>query len=128
MRRPLATLLCTLLLALPLSAVADTLDASWPLDKRIKPGALFNHDDHNEAADLEENCGLCHHSFDDEGNLLEDESSEDSSCAECHSVSAEKKKTPLRAAFHARCRSCHEDEKRGPVTCGGCHIKEGKNP
>ena len=44
----------------------------------------FEHDTHNENADIYE-CNLCHHVYED-GKLLEDESSEDSSCSDCHDL------------------------------------------
>ncbi|WP_022664181.1 acidic tetraheme cytochrome c3 TmcA [Desulfospira joergensenii] len=88
-----------------------------------RPGAVFAHDDHNEAAEIDD-CAVCHHLYED-GKLLEDESSEDSPCSECHALSAgPENKISLANAFHKRCRDCHFDAGKGPVLCGQCHKKE----
>ena len=50
--------------------------------KRQRPPAVFKHDDHNETAEIEA-CNECHHIYED-GEKLEDESSEDQLCSECH--------------------------------------------
>ncbi len=86
--------------------------------------ALFDHDSHNEMAELEDDCSICHHVYENK-KLIEDESSEDSLCSECHSL----KKTPensipLRMAFHNRCKECHFESNKGPVLCGECHIRK----
>ncbi len=89
-----------------------------------RPGAVFAHDDHNEAAGLEDNCAICHHVYEN-GKLVEDESSEDSPCSECHGISAGPENgISLVNAFHKRCRDCHFDAGKGPVLCGQCHRKE----
>jgi hypothetical protein len=92
----------------------------------IRPAAVFSHDDHNEAAELEDDCAACHHVYDGK-QLVADESSEDSPCSECHSLkSTPENSVPLSVAFHNRCKSCHFDTAKGPVLCGECHInKEG---
>jgi len=101
----------------------DRLDTS-AYDKVRRPGAVFSHDEHNEIAGLEDDCTVCHHVY--EGNtLVEDESSEDSPCSECHSLKATDENTiPLTVAFHKRCKDCHFDANKGPVLCGECHTKE----
>lgn len=86
-----------------------------------RSSARFEHDLHNEAAELEE-CYLCHHIYDDEGNLMEDESSEDQRCADCHGLSDEGRQPGLRKAFHQNCKGCHLSRKKGPVMCGECHL------
>jgi len=89
-----------------------------------RPGAVFDHDDHNEKAELEDDCSICHHVY-EEGELLEDESSEDSTCGECHALTpTSENPVPLRRAFHNRCKACHFKTKKGPVLCGECHIKK----
>ena len=92
-------------------------------DHPQRPAAVFDHDDHNEKAGVEEDCSICHHVYEGK-ELIKDESSEDSLCSECHSL----KTTPengisLRMAFHNRCKSCHFKSNNGPVLCGECHIK-----
>lgn len=79
----------------------------------------FDHDAHNEAAELED-CTECHHRFDEAGNKLE-ESSEDLACADCHELNDAGRQPGLMKAFHLNCKGCHLDSRKGPVTCGQCH-------
>lgn len=88
-----------------------------------RPGAVFEHDGHNEMAGIED-CAVCHHVYEGK-NLVADESSEDSLCSECHFL----KKTlensiSLEVAYHKRCKTCHFEKNKGPVLCGECHIKK----
>lgn len=90
--------------------------------KTIRPRVLFDHDAHNETADLDE-CGSCHHVWEG-GKQVEDESSEDQSCSDCHSLKpGSGNKISLVNAFHIQCRSCHFEGNKGPVLCGQCHRK-----
>jgi hypothetical protein len=82
---------------------------------------LFEHDNHNETAEIED-CDLCHHLYDEDGNLVEDESSEDQMCADCHELDDKGKQPGLRKAFHQNCKGCHMTEQKGPVMCGECHL------
>ena len=86
-----------------------------------RPAAVFRHDEHNEQAAIEE-CSECHHVYED-GQLLEDESSEDQYCSECHAVEASGDQPALMEAFHLNCKGCHEKQTKGPVMCGECHVK-----
>ncbi len=88
-----------------------------------RPGAVFSHDEHNEAAGLEEDCSVCHHVVEDV-HAVEGESSEDSACIDCHDLQAtEDNAVSLMNAYHRRCRDCHFDAGKGPVMCGQCHKK-----
>ncbi|WP_457551020.1 acidic tetraheme cytochrome c3 TmcA [Desulfobacula sp.] len=88
-----------------------------------RPGAVFDHDNHNEMAEIDD-CAVCHHVYEDK-ILLEDESSEDSPCSECHfQKGTQENSIPLSAAYHKRCKSCHFEANKGPVLCGECHIKQ----
>ncbi len=87
-------------------------------DVRRSPAA-FVHDAHNEKAGIEE-CFECHHVYED-GNLVEDESSEDQSCSDCHELESSGSMPGLMKAFHQNCKGCHQREKSGPVMCGECH-------
>jgi hypothetical protein len=92
-------------------------------EKPHRPGAVFEHDDHNEMAQIED-CFVCHHVYEDK-KLVEDESSEDSLCSECHSQKVTPENSiPLDVAFHKRCKTCHFEANKGPVLCGECHNKE----
>lgn len=85
--------------------------------------SLFNHDEHNENANLSENCAVCHHVYEGK-KLVEDESSEDDKCSSCHQLKRTKENSvPIRRAFHKRCKSCHFENNKGPVLCGECHKK-----
>ena len=86
-----------------------------------RPPAVFRHDDHNDAAEIEE-CNECHHIYED-GVKLADESSEDQGCSECHTEKTSGNQPGLRKAFHLNCKGCHQLKKLGPVMCGECHVK-----
>jgi len=90
-------------------------------DKPNRTPAVFNHDEHNEKAEIDE-CNECHHIYED-GKLMEDESSEDQSCSDCHELVSNTNMPSLRKAFHKNCKGCHQDRSVGPVMCGECHLK-----
>ena len=87
------------------------------------PPAVFNHDEHNEKAGLEENCVVCHHGGED-GVMDMEEDSSGTPCADCHTVKKQKGVTPLRRAYHLQCITCHENQDKGPVQCKSCHVPE----
>jgi hypothetical protein len=89
--------------------------------KRQRPPAVFQHDVHNETAQIEE-CNKCHHVYED-GKKVEDESSEDQSCSDCHEDHDSGNQPGLRKAFHINCKGCHLAKKQGPIMCGTCHVR-----
>ena len=89
---------------------------------RERPAAVFAHEEHNEKAEIEE-CNVCHHLYED-GNKVEDESSEGQGCADCHNVEEGHPTRPLMKAYHDLCKQCHLDNDKGPITCGECHPKQ----
>jgi len=89
---------------------------------RQRPDAVFNHEEHNEIAAVEE-CSECHHVYDENGELVDDESSEDQRCMDCHGLQASGRKPGLMQAFHANCKGCHHRADKGPVMCGECHVR-----
>ncbi|WP_027179715.1 acidic tetraheme cytochrome c3 TmcA [Maridesulfovibrio bastinii] len=118
---------CVFLYMLPAFSQEDITTLFDPAFKvHQRPAAVFNHDVHNEKAGIDD-CAVCHHVWED-GKLVPDESSEDQKCSDCHKVKPESGKTSLRNAFHKRCTDCHLKMKKGPVTCAGCHPKEGHIP
>ena len=84
--------------------------------------SVFNHEEHNELAGIEE-CNECHHVYED-GKKLEDESSEDLLCSECHDFENSGNTPNLTKAFHTNCKGCHQQQKKGPIMCGECHLRE----
>ena len=89
--------------------------------KRQRPPAVFKHDGHNEMAEIEE-CNECHHIYED-GERLEDESSEDQLCSECHGEKSNNNQPNLKKAFHLNCKGCHLKSNKGPIMCGQCHVR-----
>lgn len=88
---------------------------------RQRPPAVFQHDKHNELAQIED-CNECHHVYED-GKKLEDESSEDLSCSDCHEKKGTGRQPGLRRAFHVNCKGCHLENNKGPIMCGQCHVR-----
>lgn len=89
-------------------------------DQLRRPAAMFDHDQHNEAAKID-GCAVCHHVWKN-GKLVPDECSEDKPCLECHGLNASPDNPiPLRNAFHTQCKSCHVKKGRGPLLCAECH-------
>jgi hypothetical protein len=91
-------------------------------DNPQRSSAIFYHDEHNELAELDD-CAECHHLYDESGEKLEDESSEDQACAECHGDEDEGTKPGLMKAYHRNCKGCHMAEKKGPILCAQCHVR-----
>ena len=123
---------CIFLLAISLfvaviSAYSQDEDAFF--DKSVfenpqRTVSVFDHDNHNDAAGLEDDCSICHHLFENK-QLIEGESSEDSPCSECHPLKkSEENSIPLRMAYHKKCKTCHFNSSKGPVLCGECHKKK----
>jgi hypothetical protein len=69
-----------------------------------------------------EDCWVCHHVYED-GKLLKDESSEGEPCSACHSLEEIDSQPGLMDAYHLNCKGCHEEIKKGPITCGECHVR-----
>ena len=126
MNKRVVILLGTLLLTAFLLVAAHSQDDMTAVDNTVFPRpertpAVFEHDDHNDIAGIEA-CHECHHLYED-GILLEDESSEDQMCSECHDLEASGQMPGLMKAFHLNCKGCHLERKEGPVMCGECHRK-----
>lgn len=106
---------------------ADSQDDSVRMDTSAfelprRSAVVFDHDAHNEAAQIDD-CAVCHHVWED-GKLVPDESSEDTPCSDCHNlVAGPDNPTPLINAFHVQCRSCHVKKGKGPLLCAECHKK-----
>ena len=83
--------------------------------------SVFAHYAHNEKAGIDD-CAQCHHLYDDKGRKVEDESSEDQRCADCHAMEGQGRIPGLRLAFHRNCKGCHVALGQGPVVCAQCHV------
>jgi len=89
--------------------------------KLTRPAATFIHDQHNEKAGIED-CGACHHGG--EGGVKDPgQTTEGTPCADCHAVKAPKGTTSLNKAYHKQCIGCHQDNGKGPLACGQCHVR-----
>ncbi len=91
-------------------------------DNPQRTPSVFFHDPHNEAAELDD-CGICHHLYDESGAKLEGESSEDQMCSDCHGAEDEGAKPGLVKAYHLNCKGCHLEQQKGPILCAQCHVK-----
>lgn len=89
---------------------------------RLRPPVPFIHDKHNETAQIED-CGACHHVYQD-GKRADGETSEGTSCSECHTLQKGDNPIPLVRVYHLQCKGCHIEKKAGPVLCSDCHRKE----
>ena len=118
----LCALLTALILALAYPSGVSARDGAVLAPEALKPltrpPAAFDHDPHNEQAGLED-CLICHHGGENGVQDPEDNTA-GIPCAECHPVKTDSG-TPLMRAYHRQCLDCHEKEKKGPLTCGGCH-------
>ncbi|MBW1829116.1 MAG: cytochrome c3 family protein, partial [Deltaproteobacteria bacterium] len=86
MKKPVLYLFAAVLASLSLFVAAYSQEDMTVVDNDVfdnpqRDPSLFRHDDHNEAAGIED-CNECHHVY-EEGKKVE-ESSEDQSCSECH--------------------------------------------
>ncbi len=90
----------------------------------------FPHNLHMEVF-AEEECGVCHHSYDETSGSLTYEAGDEISCKECHAMEKKGNIPALREAYHGSCTVCHRNTikekagKSGPTTCGECHKKKG---
>jgi hypothetical protein len=115
-------------LALALAAVSGysqddiTMVRDSAFGMRMRAPVKFEHDAHNETAQIED-CTTCHHSSDNDGKKSEDESSEGMECSECHTLKNKNNPMPLAKYYHLQCGGCHQKKKAGPIMCGECHQK-----
>lgn len=80
--------------------------------------AIWNHGLHEKVV---KKCTVCHHNSD--GTYPP--------CRKCHGAPFNPKnlrKPGLAHVFHLRCISCHEENRKGPTNCTGCHTKAAVPP
>jgi len=73
-----------------------------------------------------DNCGACHHVWDEATEKLVYRENTEEACRACHGTVAVKATPSLRDAVHQECVACHLERagtgaKAGPVACEGCH-------
>jgi hypothetical protein len=90
--------------------------------ERMRPKAVFFHEDHNQKAGIEE-CNKCHHVYNGT-KLVEDESSEDKECSACHLSRKGESLLNLADLYHRQCKGCHVENKKGPIMCNECHVRK----
>ncbi len=127
----ISILAISVLSANPLVAQEDSLIIAHEdiFGKLKRPEVKFPHDLHMEVF-AEQDCGVCHHSFDEASGSLIYEAGEEGYCKDCHTAEKDGNMPALREAFHGSCTVCHRDtiknnsDKSGPTTCGECHKKD----
>ncbi len=117
-----SVVVCVALCSAPAFSQEDTVLKVEAFGTLERPISVFDHDTHNEKAEIED-CAACHHVYQD-GKLVEGESSEDQACSDCHTLKAQGTQPGLRMAYHRQCKECHVAKKKGPVACGECHVKK----
>lgn len=118
------------IIAQPLKAQEDTLTIAHEdiFGKLQRPVVIFPHDLHMDVF-AEQDCGVCHHSYDAVSSSLTYQDGDETDCKECHIADKTGNIPALREAFHGSCTICHRNiikentGKSGPTTCGECHIK-----
>jgi hypothetical protein len=128
MQRPVILLVTVILgIALVIATAYSQEDMQFvdnsEFDNPQRPPAVFDHDTHNENAGIDD-CSQCHHLFDENGQKLEGESSEDQMCSDCHGPTDEGRKPGLMKAYHLNCKGCHQKNQKGPILCAQCHVRE----
>lgn len=122
---PLAIFMALALVYLAPSAFSQddmTMVPAAAFGKLERAQVPFEHDLHNEKAEIDD-CGACHHGRTDDGKMDMENTTEGESCESCHPVDAGGDEVPLMRAYHRQCAQCHAESLKGPVACGQCHRK-----
>ena len=74
----------------------------------------------------DDNCGACHHLYDESVKKTFYKKGTEESCLTCHKTARTETTSSIQTASHAACVSCHQSfkarsQKTGPVECAGCH-------
>lgn len=75
---------------------------------------------HGKHAALINDCSVCHHYRPADHTMAETVR-----CVACHQEPfdpAHPERIGLKAAYHLRCMTCHEQQHQGPVGCRDCHL------
>ncbi len=126
---PVLPSLVGILLLVAVSAVAQEEVITLGMEEHgdtQRPPVAFQHDLHMGLF----NCLDCHHSFEGDENVLEEEElwegNEDILCSACHGPGDN---PDLQQAYHYQCIGCHMQVRKsggdsGPELCGACHIAQ----
>ena len=96
---------------------AENMGAAF--ENKQRPVSQFDHEAHMELVDMD--CGACHHM---DGSDPSAGTSEGIPCSDCHDLEGADDGPPaLMAAFHNQCKGCHQEQGKGPVACGECHVR-----
>ncbi len=97
-----------------------TIDAA----AKKQPAVVFAHEKH--ATKLVKACDTCHHT---NKGMTTETGAKVEKCSTCHldpkgTVPSMREMSMQKNPFHSRCIACHKEQKKGPATCTGCHIKK----
>ena len=99
------------------------------LNEGKKPGTVnFTHKAHGPLAEkMGKGCVTCHHTSTNAKLKTEPPPK----CESCHMARGNAKNPKVNGkeiwvqeAFHGKCQGCHKEQKKGPVKCMECHVKQ----
>ncbi len=81
---------------------------------------------HRHERNYVDDCGACHHVYDEATKTLAHKKGAESACRDCHGKEDDGKNFSLANASHRACISCHrargeKKQETGPIECAGCH-------
>ena len=124
-RKPLLLILA-LILSLAPALLAHHGPKKIMIDAAAKkqPGVPFDHGKH--ATTLVKSCDTCHHT---QKGLTKDTDKDVKKCSTCHlkpqgKMGTMADMTMTKNPMHVNCVNCHKEQKKGPATCAGCHVKK----
>jgi hypothetical protein len=124
--RIVITTLAILALSFARPLFADQRPATITIKAAAKkqPAVEFSHEKH--ATKLVKSCTTCHHT---QKGLTADSKLKVVKCTTCHldakdKIPSMREMSLTKNPFHIACINCHKQEKKGPATCNGCHIKK----
>ncbi len=84
---------------------------------------------YRHVRELNDQCGECHHVYNEDKKELEYVKDKEDACVACHGDKDEDKKLSLKNASHKNCIKCHTDreaknQETGPKHCAKCHDAE----
>lgn len=117
-------LFCLLIYIIPVFSQTDMKQIEdKAFENPQRPPVVFNHDSHNQKAQLYD-CSICHHVYKN-GERVPRAMSVGQKCSDCHQVKGNNEnKIGLMNAYHKQCIECHQTKNKGPMACGECHVKK----